>query len=291
MRGNEQLSPANSRHGGPVTPHGQRGSPVAMGVWRRFVRSQQAMAVRFDGLLPAIYRVDGNRDFRENFAPRYLEPGAVVLDVGGGKHPFVGAETKGALHLRVIGVDIDADQLRQAPAGAYDAEVCCDVALLDMKEAADIAICQAVLEHVQDTRAAIANMACALKPGGRMILFVPSRHAVFARLNLVLPEKAKKWILFKVFPTTQEGHGFVAYYDRCTPREIASLAKSQGLMLVDKQTYYLSRYFAFFFPLYALWRAWTIVFRTVAGDQAAETFSFAFEKPRRYDSTSATAVM
>lgn len=262
-----------------------------MSIGQQLIRSQRAMCRGFDTLLPRSYRVDGNRDFRENFASHYIEPGFVVLDVGGGKHPFVDADTKHTLGLRVIGVDIDADELRQAPPGAYDAEICCDIALLDLKEAADVAICQAVLEHVRDTSAAIANMARALKPGGRMILFVPSRHAIFARLNLVLPERAKKWILFKVFPTTQEGHGFVAYYDRCTPREIGSIAKSQGLKLLEKRMYYLSRYFAFFFPLYALWRVWTIIFRAVAGDQAAETFSFAFEKPHRYDSTSATAAV
>lgn len=260
-----------------------------MGFGRRFIRTQQAISVRFDNVLPLGYRVDGNRDFRENFAPRYLEPGSVVLDVGGGKRPFVDGETKRALGLRVIGVDIDADELRRAPAGVYDDEICCDVARLDLREAADLAICQAVLEHVHDTNAAIANMARALKPGGRMVLFVPSRNAVFARLNLLLPERAKKWILYRLFPTTQEGHGFVAYYDRCTPREIASIARSNGLMLLDKRMYFLSRYFAFFFPLYAVWRLWLIAFRAVSGDQAAETFSFAFEKPRSYANTSATA--
>lgn len=260
-----------------------------MGVGRRLIRTQQDLSVRFDNVLPAHYRVDGNRDFREDFAPRYLEPGSVVLDVGGGKRPFVDGETKHALDLRVIGVDIDADELRRAPAGVYDDEICCDVAELDLREAADLAVCQAVLEHVRDTNAAIANMAHALKPGGRMVLFVPSRNAVFARLNLLLPERTKRWILFKVFPTTSEGHGFEAYYDRCTPREIASMARSNGLRLVEKRTYFLSRYFAFFFPLHALWRLWSMGFRAVAGDQAAETFSFAFEKPGRYAKTSVTA--
>lgn len=237
------------------------------------------MSQAFDSLLPRSYRVDGNRDFRESFAPRYLIPGSLVLDVGGGKHPFVDAETKHVLGLRVIGLDIDPDELRQAPPDAYDEVICRDVAHFDLRNAVDLAICQAVLEHVPDTRAAIANMGRALRPGGRMLIFVPSRNAVFARLNLVLPEGMKRWILFRVFPATRHGQGFAAYYDRCTPRDIVSLARSNGLVLREKRTYYLSRYFEVFLPVHVLWRIWTIVFRIFAGDQAAETFSLAFEKP------------
>lgn len=51
-------------------------------------------------------------------------------------------------------------------------------------------------------------------------------------------------------------------------------------MLLEARTYYLSRYFAFFLPLYVLWRIWIVIFRAVAREQAAETFSMAFEKPR-----------
>ena len=251
-----------------------------MGVGRRFIRSQQVLSLAFDSLLPSSYRVDGNRDFREDFAPRYLRPGTVVLDVGGGKHPFVDPETKRFLDLQVIGVDIDAEELRLAPSGAYDSVICCDVEQLDLPDSVDIAVCQAVLEHVRDTRGAIASIARALRPGGRFILFAPSRNAIFARLNLVFPERFKRWVLFWMFPQTRQGQGFAAFYDRCTPRDVVSAARSQGLVLLEKRTYYLSRYFAFLFPLYVLWRAWTVVFRALVGDQAAESFSLAFEKPK-----------
>jgi SAM-dependent methyltransferase len=200
--------------------------------------------------------------------------------VGGGKHPFINAETKAALDIRVIGVDIDIDELKAAPSGAYDEIVCCDVATLCLLDVADLVICQAVLEHVRNTQGAIASMARALRPGGRLVLFTPSRNAVFARLNLVLPETLKKSILFRIFPETRVGHGFVAFYDRCTPRDMAALGKGEGLVLLEKRTYYLSRYFAFFFPLYLMWRIWIVIFRAIASEQAAETFSMAFEKPR-----------
>ena len=203
-----------------------------------------------------------------------------MLDAGGGKHPFVDLETKQRLHLHVIGVDIDANELRQAPHGIYDDVICCDIVRLKSADLADFIICQSVLEHVEDVKEALARMAQLLKPGGRLVLFAPSRHAAFARLNLVLPERVKKWMLFKLFPQAENTQGFPAHYDNCTPREIATLGQSQGLILLEKRAYFLSRYFSFFFPFYLLWRVWTLLFRAIAGDQAAETFSMAFEKPQ-----------
>jgi hypothetical protein len=67
-----------------------------------------------------------------------------------------------------------------------------------------------------------------------------------------------------------------------------SLAQGQGLVLLEKRTYYVSTYFGFLFPLYVLWRIWTVIFRAIAGEQAAETFSMAFEKPRDEKTVPAT---
>lgn len=43
----------------------------------------------------------------------------------------------------------------------------------------DSAICANVLEHVEDDRAALANMAAALSPGGRIFLLVPAFPVLF----------------------------------------------------------------------------------------------------------------
>jgi SAM-dependent methyltransferase len=61
-------------------------------------------------------------------------------------------------------------------------------------------VCQALLEHVSDVNGAFESIASILRPGGQAVIFVRSRNAVFARINLVLPEKFKRWILFQVFP-------------------------------------------------------------------------------------------
>jgi 2-polyprenyl-6-hydroxyphenyl methylase/3-demethylubiquinone-9 3-methyltransferase len=139
-------------------------------------------------------------------------------------------------------------------------------------------ICQALLEHVRDTGGAFRAISSILKPGGRAILFVPSRNAVFARLNLLLPETWKRRILFSIFPEMQRDHGFPAFYHQCTPAGFARLSGQYGLVTEDRRLYFQSDYFRFCFPLHAVWRIWTLLFRLVAGPAAAETFTLVLRK-------------
>lgn len=254
-----------------------RNEPIYM--LRTFVRWNTELSQAFDRLLPQDYQVDGNADFTRNFASGRLKPGMRVVDVGGGKNPFVSLSRKQALGLHVTGLDISAQELARAPAGAYDAVVCGDIARTVGYGDADICICQAVLEHVQDVDSALVSMASFLKPGGVALIFVPSRNAVFARLNLLLPESVKRWVLFTVFPQTRRDQGFRSYYRNCTPRGFHAMARAAGLEVVTENLYYVSSYFSFFAPLHVLWRVWILSFRRFAGAQAAETFSMALKKP------------
>lgn len=250
-----------------------------MNIIRRFIELNRRGSRAFDAsLIPAQFRVDGNRDFIDNFAKKYLRPGLTVFDVGGGKQPYINRETKDRLRLKVVGLDIDADELARAPQGSYDEVICADITKFAGQGTADLLVCQALLEHVSDVSAAFKSIASILGPGGRAVIFVPCRNAVFARLNLLLPEKIKRWILFQVFPQTKVDAGFRSYYDRCTPMEFRNLIKTNGLQEIEFRPYYESAYFSFFFPAHILWRLWTQLFRILKGDQAAETFCLAFVK-------------
>jgi 2-polyprenyl-6-hydroxyphenyl methylase/3-demethylubiquinone-9 3-methyltransferase len=244
-----------------------------MGILRSFINSQIWLSKHFDRLLPDEFHIDGNSTFSREFTPPFLAPGLKVYDLGGGMSPHISPQTKRALQLVVMGVDISAEELRNAPVGAYDEMVCCDVATLHGAADADLVICRAVLEHVQDVEGAFRAVASMLKPGGRALIFVPSRNAVFARLNLLLPQGIKRWLLYKIFPQTRSGQGFPSYYRLCTPRDFRRLAETHALRVERLDTYYVSSYFSFFFPLYLLWRLWLLIFRACAGEQAAESFA------------------
>lgn len=250
-----------------------------MSFFRKAIDLQVQWSNKLDKLLPNKFRIDGNQNFIHEFVTPYLRPGVVVYDVGGGKQPMISTEAKVALGIQVIGVDIDERELRSAPAGAYDATVCCDITHYHGRGDADIVLCQALLEHVTDTAAALRAIESMLKPGGVALLFVPSANAAYAQLNRMMPERLKRAILFAVFPEAAKAQGFRAYYDRCTPREMKHVARQFGLLTERLRLYYCSNYFAFLAPLYALWRTWILAFYMIDPEQAAETFSLALRKP------------
>lgn len=251
------------------------------GAVRRFVQSQARLSRHFDQCLPALYSVDGNYEFRTGYALALLRTrnNPVIYDVGGGKNPYLTADVKQQLNATVVGLDISQQELDLAPANTYDRVVCADLMLYTGKHDADFVICQTLLEHVRDVPQAFRALAGMLKPGGMLLVFVPSRNAVFARLNLLLPESLKRRILFSIFPQTRRDQGFTSYYDHCTPADFHQMARDNGLAVADCRLYYCSMYFSFFTPLHILWRIWIVLFKALDKSAAAETFAMALTRP------------
>jgi 2-polyprenyl-3-methyl-5-hydroxy-6-metoxy-1,4-benzoquinol methylase len=75
---------------------------------------------------------------------------------------------------------------------------------------ADFVLCQNVLEHIEDDRAAAAAMAAALRPGGHLTLLVPALPRLFGTLDLAY------------------GH-----WRRYTPGSLRAVVESAGLEVVD----------------------------------------------------------
>ena len=112
-----------------------------------------------------------------------------------------------------------------------------------------------------------------------MFIFAPSRNAVFARLNLALPEGLKRRMLFACFPHTSDGHdGFKAYYDHCTPRQIETLATVNGLEVEERHLFWRSYYFAVFTPAFLAWRLWQLLAYIALRENAAETFAYVLRR-------------
>ncbi|MBX3645663.1 MAG: methyltransferase domain-containing protein [Rubrivivax sp.] len=249
-----------------------------MGLLANVVRLNVRASQWFDRMFPSGLRVDGNSDYCKHLIWRYAHAGQHVYDVGGGKQPFFDLAKKQELSLRVTGIDISASELGRAPPGAYDSTMAADICSFRGNQDADLVVCQALLEHVPDTQAALAAIASILKPGGVCVLFVPCRNAPFARLNLWLPENWKRFILFTLFPSARHAQGFRSYYDRCTPSRFGQMAEGVGLSTVDLKRYYMSSYFSFFLPLYMLWRLWTVLTIAIGADDWCETFSMVLRR-------------
>ena len=247
---------------------------------RTLINSQIWLSYNFDKVFPMKYRIDGNQDYINSLVPSYLKENLIIYDVGGGKGPYLSGDKKNVLNATVVGLDIDKEELQQAPEGAYNKIICADISNFQGNQDADIVLCQAVLEHVKDVENAFAAISSILKNGGLALIFVPSRNAVFARLNIILPQNVKKAILHYVYPNTARDQGFPSYYNKCTPLEFKQLARDNNFSVIEERFYFKSGYFTFFFPAYLVWRLWILLFHFLLKEQAAETFSIVLKKRR-----------
>ncbi|MER9335528.1 class I SAM-dependent methyltransferase [Mesorhizobium sp. M0293] len=267
----------NERSSGHRSANGIHGEAVS--ILRKFVRANVAISEFLDRALPSRLRIDGNRIFATEIAPAWLASDAVVYDLGGGARPFVSLLEKRRLKLFVVGLDLDAEELSKAPRGIYDEEIEADLTSFEGRGDADVVICQATLEHVRDGEGALRGIASCVKPGGVVAIFSPSRNAVFARVNRVLPERLKRRLLFAVYPEKGMGHdGFPAFYDKCLPSDVEAIARRNGLELIERRLFWKSSYFYFFVPAFLAWRIWLGVSALFLGKDAAETYAYVFRR-------------
>jgi len=244
------------------------------------------LCFKFEHIVPDKFKIDGNKDFTTSFVPSYLSTDMKILDVGGGKSPYLSLKEKQKHQAYVIGLDIDQDELELAPEGVYDEIICCDIAKFDGSLNADLIICRCVLEHTKNVGEAIRVLQNNMAQDGILLLFVPSKKAWFAKINRVLPESIKQKILYTIFPETESDQGFPAFYNLCTISELTTVANENSMQIIEKRCFYISSYFTFFFPLYLVWRLWILLLYKFNSENAAETFSLAIENNVKESCTS-----
>jgi SAM-dependent methyltransferase len=253
-----------------------------MGILKSFLNANFKASMAFDRLmgLDESWTTYGTADFHKRLIPAHLTNSLHVYDIGGGKSPHIFADVKAAYNLTVTGVDIEGSLLARAPAGIYDHTLVADITRQGGAGDADLVISRAVLEHVTDTESAIRNISSFLKPGGKAILFAPCRNALFARLNLLLPEGLKVRLINYLYSDMglADVMGFKAYYDRCTPDIFDRYMRENNLTIIERRTYWMSNYLAFCLPLHVLWRGYQGILRAFYCENACEGFSYVVVK-------------
>jgi 2-polyprenyl-6-hydroxyphenyl methylase/3-demethylubiquinone-9 3-methyltransferase len=162
-----------------------------------------------------------------------------------------------------------------------------DVAALSIPGEYDLVFSRAVLEHVADPAAAIANLAGVLVPGGIMAHVMPCRNAPFAIVNRLLGNRAARRLLFAIFPEKQENSGFLAHYRNCTPSRLSRTCRESGLEILNLTPYYNSGYTSFFAPLYTVEMLRQALMCSLRLEDFAEGFSIVARRPAENGSRSA----
>lgn len=128
------------------------------------------------------YYVDHKHEF--DLALPRIAPGNAVLEVGSGKGNFARFLQKSGRPHRYTGLDFSKEAQRMAAGNGIDIRV---QSIQDFAranpESYDVVCAFQVLEHVVEIRSFLDAMALALKPGGLMLIAVPSEDSYISRSN------------------------------------------------------------------------------------------------------------
>lgn len=188
----------------------------------------------------------------------------LVVDVGAGKEcPFAAFKPADG-RVRISGVDIADDEIREN--ASLDEKLVADVTreLPYADRSVDAVVSRSVLEHLTDLERFIAEAARTLKPGGHFVHFLPNKFALFALVNQALPPKLARKLLYFFWEDAKGICGFPAHYDHTYPTAIEKLLAKHGFTQIDvRVSYYQSFYFGFFLPGYVLVLCYDLLVRAL----------------------------
>ena len=203
-----------------------------------------------------------------------------VVDVGAGKAWHFPHHYKRWYDIRLIGLDIDAEEM--APNVALDEKVCCDVSgEIPLPDgSADLFMAHSGIEHFPDNQKFLANALRILRPGGYLVAQFPSRYAPFVLANRMLPASVSRRLLDVGMGERAHLLGFPAHYDRTDYAAFRRLFTQVGFEeLYHLPGYNSSVYSEFFLPLFALSYMYDVVTFALGIKQLASYNFWVLRKP------------
>jgi SAM-dependent methyltransferase len=243
---------------------------------RHFIRANVALSDRIMPLI--VHKTHAYAKYRETGAALLERRPRYVLDVGAGRHWPFAPSLKGR-DMVLIGFDIDMTEMDQNT--LLDRKICGDACktLGVPDNSIDLIMARAVVEHLHDTASFLKNANRALRNDGHLIVTFASRHAPFAILNRLLPQRVSQWLLLQLVPGSSGILGFKAYYDRASFREFRqSLSEASFEVESEYASYFSSGYFRFFVPLFIVSLAFDYVRYLIGSRHLASYFVFIARK-------------
>lgn len=183
-----------------------------------------------------------------------LHPGAVVVDVGGGRtFHFEDEYPQGRRQFELWAVDVDAEELalNESADRVIEADACGPISIED--GTVDLILCRAGIEHFHNTAGFVDNCRRLLKPSGHLIVTFANTWAPSSVLNRIVPPALARTLLFALVPNSKGYQGFKAHYDNCSFRQFEGLLLKCGFVVERGYcSYYGSSYFQFCFPLHTV---------------------------------------
>jgi len=157
-----------------------------------------------------------------------------ILEAGCGRGSVVRLGNKAA----ITGIDIEPAELQHNKL-LQEARVG-DIQDCELEPSSfDVAVCWNVLEHLERPEAALANLSSALKPGGLLVLGVPNRRSLKARLVRLTPHWLHRLVWHRVYPNAPADRGpFPVVHHPGMAREgLHRFARERDMTIVHEALY------------------------------------------------------
>ncbi|HXX57407.1 MAG TPA: class I SAM-dependent methyltransferase [Thermodesulfovibrionales bacterium] len=189
-------------------------------------------------------------------------PNQIVVDIGGGNVCPFASHRDPQGNSRIIAVDVSMDALIDNL--DVDEKIVIDTReeLPFRDDEVDMVVSRSVLEHLENPDRFVMHSHRILRKNGYFIHLFPSKFALFALINRMLPRTLSKKMLYLLFPESKGIGGFPAFYNKCYYSAMKSLLEKNGFELIDVHvSYFQSGYFGFFVPLFVLSSLYEIMLR------------------------------
>jgi len=103
----------------------------------------------------------------------------------------------------------------------------------------DVAVCWNVLEHLDAPGAALANLYSALRPGGVLVLGMPNRQSLKARLVVLTPHRLHSFVWHRLYPNAplDEGPFSVVHHPEMDLDALRRFAHERNMTIVYRALY------------------------------------------------------
>ena len=204
-----------------------------------------------------------------------------VLDIGGGKRCMFADDCRNFTGIKIIALDVSAEEL--AFNNDADEKIVFDITSgkrVPVDDGCiDMVTSSSVLEHLRDVEVAVKEVGRMLKPGGKFISLLPSKFALFAVINQLLPNWLARKVLFAVKPEAKGSQGFRAYYNRCWYPTLRNVLLRNGFGNMDFMfDYNQAGYFSFFVPFGLIALIWDCLMHILHAKPLCAYICFTAEK-------------
>ncbi len=249
-----------------------------MGIVRKFIDCNKKISNDFLRRHPLSHNENVNELYKEA-VKKYIKDDSIIYDIGGGKHcHYINEIDKKNVYVCAVDISKEELEVNALVNEKIVSDVCKKIPLPYGQ--VDMITSSSVLEHLLDPQAFFLNASESLKAGGMFIHTCPSRYAIFAVINRILPQKLSRKVLFFFLPEAKRTSGFPAYYINLYYKKIKKMLKKAGLeLLYFIPQYRQCSYFSFFYPLFLLTYFWDFLMKKLKLKNMSAYFLIVARKP------------